>query len=132
MTIRLIARWYGGSGDGYFDDLSLTAINDAPVANPDSYSRNKDTPLIVTASSGVLSNDSDFNPDPRSAYLRSGPSHGTLAFYPDGSFIYSPTSNDNGSDSFTYQAWDGYAYSNETTVSLNVCPVACPDAGATG
>src|SRR4030095_6431648 len=39
--------------------LVILAPNTAPVAQPDSYSVNEDTILIVPAVSGVLTNDSD-------------------------------------------------------------------------
>src|SRR5207244_3177414 len=38
--------------------LTITAVNDAPVANPDSYSTAEDTTLTITAP-GVLANDTD-------------------------------------------------------------------------
>ena len=38
--------------------------------------------------------------------LVSGPAHGTLTINADGSFIYTPEANYNGTDSFTYMAMD--------------------------
>jgi len=38
--------------------ITVNAVNDAPVANPDSFTTNEDTPLVVTAP-GVLANDTD-------------------------------------------------------------------------
>ena len=40
-------------------DLTVNAVNDAPVANNDSYSTDEDTPLVVNAADGVLDNDTD-------------------------------------------------------------------------
>ena len=50
----------------------------------------------------------------------SGPSHGQLAFYDDGSFLYTPDANYHGSDSFTYHVTDGVVSSCPVTVSLTV------------
>lgn len=48
---------------------------------------------------------------------------GTLVVNLDGSFIYTPFSNANGSDSFTFTVSDGDLTSNEATVSLTINPV---------
>jgi VCBS repeat-containing protein len=44
----------------------------------------------------------------------------------DGTFTYIPTTNFSGTDSFTYEAFDGTSDSNIATVTLNVTPVATP------
>ncbi len=48
------------------------------------------------------------------------PTHGSLTLQADGLFTYSPYTNYSGPDSFTFQAFDGVAYSNVATVSINV------------
>ena len=104
-------------------NLTVTPVNDAPVAVADSYSTNEDTALVVAAAAGVLANDSDVDGDPLSAVLVSGPAHGTLTLNADGSFTYTAAANYNGADSFTYQASDGTANSGTVTVNLSVNPV---------
>jgi VCBS repeat-containing protein len=99
--------------------LNDTSTNQAPVANNDTYSTNEDTPLTVPEP-GVLENDTDPDHNPLSAVLVSGPSDGTLTLNPDGSFTYTPVTNDSGPDSFTYQASDGTAQSNPATVTITV------------
>jgi hypothetical protein len=69
--------------------LSVT-LPGTPVAAPDAYSTNEDTPLTVNAA-GVLANDTDG--DPLTAVLVTGPSRGTLALNADGSFLYTPNGN---------------------------------------
>jgi large repetitive protein len=86
------------------------------------YSTGEDTVLTVNAP-GVLANDSDADGNQLSAVLGSGPSHGTLTLNPDGSFLYTPTANYNGPDSFTYRASDGTATSSLATVTLTVTAV---------
>jgi VCBS repeat-containing protein len=48
----------------------------------------------------VLANDQDPNGQPLTAVLEQGPSHGTLSLNADGSFVYRPDADYNGSDSF--------------------------------
>src|SRR5207244_4673857 len=98
---------------------SLGAVNDAPLANNDSYSVGENLPLSVAAP-GVLANDTDAESPTITATLASGPLHGALAFNADGSFSYTPAANYIGADSFTYRASDGMLSSNLATVSLNV------------
>jgi VCBS repeat-containing protein len=71
-----------------------------------------------------------------SAVLVSGPSHGTLSLDADGSLTYSPDTNFNGSDSFTYRASDGSLTSDSAKVTLTVtagndAPTAADDAYTT-
>ena len=95
-----------------------------PVANPDTYTTSEDTPLTVGAP-GVLGNDTDVDgPDALTALdsVGGGPSNGTLTFNTDGSFIYTPAANFNGTDSFIYAAYDGLEVSL-ARVTINVTPV---------
>jgi len=80
--------------------------NSPPVAVDDVYSVDMDTMLAVGAP-GVLSNDSDPEGDPLTAVLVAGPSNGTLALNPDGSFDYIPNASFLGTDSFVYGPSDG-------------------------
>ena len=103
--------------------LDISAVNDLPTANTDSYNTNEDTPLNVPAP-GVLSNDSDLDgPNSLTASKVSDPAHGYLSFNSDGSFSYTPAINYYGSDSFTYRVSDGVEQSNIATVSINVASV---------
>jgi VCBS repeat-containing protein len=73
---------------------------------------------------GVLANDFDQEGDPLSAVLELGPAHGSLTLNADGSFIYKPNADYNGTDSFTYRASDGAALSGIATVTINITPVS--------
>ena len=103
--------------------LTVTPVNDAPVAVADSYSTAEDTALTVAAALGVLANDTDVDGDPLTAVKVSDPAHGTLALAADGSFVYTPAADYSGADSFTYKANDGPADSNVAMVSLTVTAV---------
>jgi CSLREA domain-containing protein len=102
--------------------IQVIAVNDAPAAFADSYSVQEDEVLLIAAP-GVLVNDTDIENDTLSAALVSGPLHGSLALNQNGSFIYIPEPNFNGSDSFTYQASDGKLVSAPVLVSIQVAPV---------
>lgn len=99
--------------------ITVSSVNDVPVAVADGYSTDEDTPLVVLAP-GVLANDNDDDGDVLTALLVAGPAHGGLLLFGDGSFTYTPSANYNGSDSFTYVASDGTASSSVTTVSISV------------
>jgi VCBS repeat-containing protein len=117
-------------------NVTITAVNDPPVAVNNVYSTSEDTVLNVAAP-GVLSNDTDPDGDNLTAVKVSNPSHGTVTLNSNGSFTYTPTSNYNGTDSFTYRAGDGQANSNTATITITVTavndpPVAVIDAYSTG
>ncbi|MDO0972856.1 beta strand repeat-containing protein, partial [Mycolicibacterium frederiksbergense] len=108
--------------------ITVDAVNDTPATVDDSFSTDEDTPL----SGNVLSNDSDVDGDTLTATLVDGPANGTLTLNPDGTFTYTPDTEFNGADSFTYTAGDGTATSSVATVSITVnavndAPVAVGD-----
>ena len=116
---------------GTLNAWSLTVApfveNSPPVAQHDSYSVDWNETFTVSAP-GVLANDLDPDGDGLTAVLASGPSHGTLQFSPNGSFTYTPGLDYHGTDSFTYRAFDGTAYSALATVSITVVPPNLPPA----
>jgi CSLREA domain-containing protein len=101
---------------------SLKVTNTPPVAKDHAYSIDEDVTLMVSAP-GVLGDASDAEHDPLVAVLVSGPAFGSLTLNADGSFVYTPTLNFNGLDTFTYQASDGTDLSNIATVTIIVNPV---------
>ena len=100
--------------------VSVTNVNDSPVAASESYSATEDTPLTVGVS-GVLANDTDVDGNALTAILVTGAAHGSLTLNPNGSVTYVPTTNFAGSDGFTYAARDTFgAVSAATSVSITV------------
>jgi len=115
--------------------VTITVTNQPPVANNDTYVTYLNQTLGTSATTGVLANDKDPNGDPLTAGVASGPSHGTLNFNPDGSFTYTPNQGYVGTDSFTYEASDGFSNSNPATVKITVLgpiPIANNDIYSTG
>ncbi len=104
--------------------LTVTIANDAPTAVADSYSVDEDGTLAVTADDGVLANDSDVDDDSLTATIIAEPANGEITFDGDGSFVYTPDDDFNGTDKFTYRATDGVDTSSTTTVTITVGAVA--------
>jgi uncharacterized delta-60 repeat protein len=103
--------------------INIAAVNDAPVANNDSYSTSIDTTLTIAAL-GVLGNDTDQEGNHLTVSSSTDPAHGTLETFTDGSFTYTPDPGYTGPDSFTYFANDGAVDSaGAATVSITVNPV---------
>jgi VCBS repeat-containing protein len=100
-------------------EITVTPVNDAPVAVDDAYSTDQATELNVSAP-GVLANDSDPEGDGLTASLVSGPSNGTLLLQAGGSFSYTPNAGFVGTDSFVYKASDGNGGADEATVTITV------------
>lgn len=109
-TYFAVASYLDGTQSDPSNVVTITAVNDAPVAAGDSYSTVQGTSLVVPAP-GVLANDSDADSPTITAALISGPSHGTLLLNTNGSFTYTPGSGFAGFDTFTYGATDGQATS---------------------
>jgi len=77
--------------------------------------------MLSVPAPGVLGNDTDADGDALEAVLVASPSNGLLTFNSDGGFTYTPlTSLLTFTDSFTYRAFDGAAYSNIATVTIQV------------
>ncbi len=117
-------------------EILVRSINDAPLANNDSFTMDEDGFLEVT-SNGLLSNDSDAESDPLTVQLDAEPEHGVLTLSENGSFTYRPNENFHGTDAFSYRVFDGVAFSEIAVVeivvqSVNDLPVASNDHYQTG
>ncbi len=110
-------------GNGAIDtatvSVTVTNVNDTPVATGEAYEIDQDTVLSVAAP-GVLANDSDIDGDALQAALCAGASNGTVVLNANGSFTYTPNAGFAGVDSFTYSAFDGTAHSSCVTVTITV------------
>ncbi|MCP4192218.1 MAG: hypothetical protein GY768_16525, partial [Planctomycetaceae bacterium] len=80
-----------GSDDSNIATVTITInpINDAPVANGESYNLNADS-IFSLPTPGILSNDTDAENDSLNAILNTDVSNGTLTLNSDGSFSYEP------------------------------------------
>ena len=106
--------------------ITITPVNDPPIARADHYTTAEDVPLHVAHADGLLRNDFDADDDPLSATLLISPTGGTLALAPDGGLIFTPTLDFHGAVSFTYRVSDGLAFSEPATVTITITPVNDP------
>ena len=109
-------------------NLTVASVNDLPVAANDTLAATEDTILNGT----LATNDTPSGDGGNVWAVATPPSHGTVTVNPDGSFIYTPTANYNGPDSFTYTLTDANgdvstATVNLTVASVNDLPVAVND-----
>ncbi|MBQ4864775.1 tandem-95 repeat protein, partial [Pseudoalteromonas sp. MMG013] len=98
--------------------LTMTAVEDAPEAVADASSTNEDTPITFS----VVANDTDAenNMVVASATIVDTPTKGTVTIA-NGVVTYTPTSNENGADSFTYNVKDSTGLvSAKATVSMTI------------
>ena len=112
--------------DGQATSVETTVtifVNDLPVVADDQYRIDEDTALDVDTAAGILNNDSDADGDPLAVRLITAAVHGTVTLNEDGSFTYTPETNFDGTDSFTYIAADGIEDSVPGTVVITVNPV---------
>ena len=96
--------------------ITVTPVNDAPVANNQSVTVIEDTPKAIA----LTATDPDGNTLIYS--IVSPPSNGTLSGS-GANFTYTPALNYNGGDSFTFKVNDGTTDSNIATVTITVTPV---------
>jgi len=106
--------------------VAVTAVfskPSAPVANGKEYSVYAGSSVSEYASSGFQTGDTGVRPF--STEVTSGPSHGTLSYASDGSFVYTPTAGFSGSDYVYYREYDTYGQVSGTgSVWFEVDPVA--------
>jgi hypothetical protein len=110
-------------------DVTVSPVNDAPVADNKSVTTDEDTAKVVTLRA------SDIEGDALGYTLVSAPRHGTLSGA-GANVTYTPDADFNGPDGFTFKASDGTADSDPATVSIavgavNDAPVANDDTTST-
>lgn len=115
--------------------VTVTGVNDPPVAVDDAYTTPQNTVLNVQTP-GVVGNDSDPDEDQLTARVISQPTAGSVVFQTHGAFSYTPPNGFTGVATFTYVVNDGTADSNVATVTITVTesnepPVAVNDSYST-
>src|SRR5207249_3012020 len=98
-------------------NVTVTAVNDAPVAQGGSLSTAEDTAATGT----LVATDVD-SPTLTYSLVSTSNAHGTVTITDvhTGAYSYSPAANYNGPASFTFKANDGFLDSNAATVSITV------------
>src|SRR5689334_17109037 len=101
--------------------VTVTNVNEAPVAVADPNFTVQTGTLLSVPAPGVLANDTD--PDAGTtltAVLGTTTANGTLALNANGSFTYTSNAGFTGTDTFTYRASDGTLTSALATVTITV------------
>ena len=96
--------------------ITVTPVNDAPVANNQNVTTLEDTQVAITLTG------SDVDADAITFTVVALPTRGTLSGVAP-NLTYTPAANYNGSDSFTFKVNDGTVDSNIATVSITDTPV---------
>ena len=107
--------------------VTVTAVNDKPLAENDVYSVATGDRLVVAADQGVLANDRDVEEMPLQVTAMNDSS---LKFNQDGSFFYTPPNKASGKKVVTYRVSDGYRSATATlTIKIddNLAPVVQQD-----
>ncbi|MGA1791552.1 MAG: tandem-95 repeat protein, partial [bacterium] len=100
-------------------DISVTPVNDPPVAFEDITNTKQNTMVTID----VISNDTDVDGtiDPNSITIIGSPSNGSIDINGDGTVSYTPTNDFIGTDAFTYTVQDDNgALSNEAMATITV------------
>ena len=110
--------------------VTVASVNDNPVALNDAASTSEDTPVSVA----VLANDTDADGDVLTVTAASA-GNGTVVINPDGTLLYTPVGNFNGTDIISYMISDGNggvvsATATITVAAVNDAPVANGDSAA--
>jgi len=111
----------GGTAFGKVQ-IVVTPVPDPPQCNPDWVQTDEDTPVRIYP----LQNDTDPDGDPIRLGKVFPPQHGTIQVEPDGSILYTPNPDWNGTDSITYRAIDSTGQAGQSIISIRVRPVNDP------
>ncbi|MFW1421694.1 tandem-95 repeat protein, partial [Vibrio parahaemolyticus] len=98
--------------------VTVTPVNDSPVAVDDTVSTQEDTVVIID----VLPNDSDVDGDKLSIESASVPKEQGTVEVVDGKLVFTPAENFNGDAEITYTVTDGQL-TDEAKVTVTVNPV---------
>ena len=86
--------------------ITVTPVNDAPIVDNDVNATAEDTPTV----GGDLTDAGDSDPDGTALVVTttpvSGPSNGTIVINADGTYVYTPNLNFNGTDVITVEVCD--------------------------
>ncbi len=96
--------------------ITVTPVNDAPVADEQNLEVDEDTALDITLAAR------DVDGDELSYELRSTPAHGSLSGTPP-ELVYTPQANYNGNDEFSFRVSDEVSDSGVARIRITVRPV---------
>ena len=111
--------------------VNVAPVNDAPVANNDTYNGTEDTPLTITPS--LTANDIDVDGDALTVTKINGTAidathpvtttDGVVSMDAAGALTFTPNADYNGTTTFDYTVSDGHGGTSTATATVNVAPV---------
>jgi len=129
-SVEITVNGQGGTTDT--DDLVIRAIDDTPDAEDHTPAATppEDTPIdidvtadITAGSDGVdLTNSGGSD----TVYVSTGPTKGNVIYNDDGTFTYTPTPGETGTDSFVYTVVDGDGDTDTALVTINLADDSVP------
>ncbi len=116
-----------GACDSALVTIAVNAVNDPPIATPDSATTGHATPVTIA----VLDNDTDIDSalNPASVTVTGAPGGGSTAVNTTtGAITYMPSASFSGTDTFTYRVCDvgGLCASAQVSVSVAAPPTPVP------
>jgi len=119
-TITYTVADPGGQTSTATVTITINGVNDAPEA-PENFhiTTPEDTPI----EGAVVATDVEGDTLTYTVGEGDGPQHGTVIVNPDGTYIYTPSENYYGGDSFVVTISDGNGGTTTTTVTIDVTPV---------
>ncbi|WP_142860306.1 Ig-like domain-containing protein [Salinigranum halophilum] len=105
-----------GGTDTATVSVTVTNVNDAPVAPDDGLTTDEDTPGTLAGPA------TDVDGDDLTYTVHTSPSNGSVSVA-DGTFTFTPDADFTGSDAFTYEVDDGNGGTDTGTVSVTVAAV---------
>ncbi|WP_082930721.1 Ig-like domain-containing protein [Shewanella woodyi] len=120
----LFVRVDGGGTLEYIHQELTISVNNIPSSTPQSISVTEDTPTSITLTAA------DIDLDTLTYSITNSPNNGVLSgTLPN--LTYTPNSDYNGADTFSFKVNDGFTDSNTATISINVSPINdTPSAGS--
>ncbi|HXV32501.1 MAG TPA: Ig-like domain-containing protein [Gaiellaceae bacterium] len=108
----------GGGTDAGLVSVTVTPVNDAPVAGDDELATAEDT----AGQTDVLADDTDVEGDALTVTGATNGAHGSVVCGEDGTCAYTPAADYSGADTFTYTVSDGNGGTDTGSVSVTVTP----------
>ncbi len=107
-----------GRGGTISQDFTWTVANPAPIASNDIATTDEDTPVNIP----VLANDVDPDGDDLTV-IEAEAGNGTVTINADGTLVYTPNPDFNGTDTIVYTIDDGEGGTSSASVDVTVTPV---------
>lgn len=120
-----------GDTDAATVSVTIISVNDIPIANGDSDTTNEDTPVTTSIlSNDVLGNNPVIGDQPVAVQITTQGAKGIATINVGNTITYTPNTNQNGPDSYTYQITDGDGTAVTAIVNIDIIPINDPPLAA--